>query len=303
MFGNEEIEKLMKAGSIGAEARELGASLIKPGASSREICDEVENSIMKKGAKLAFPCNLSINEIAAHYTPGINDDMKIPDVGVIKVDVGASIDGYLSDTATTVVLGTQFKELALTVNKALENVISIMEPNISIYDIGRAIESTIKSKGFKPIKNLTGHTISRYNLHAGESIPNYADRSTFYKRLRPGTQVAIEPFGTFGKGFVIDGPKAYIYSLTGRKPKAISEDAQHLLNYIQEKYNALPFAARWLTSEFEASKIELLLNELVRQKALVNYPILIEAGKGLVAQYEHTFLILNDKVIVTTLLK
>lgn len=302
MFTNEELDKLIKAGKIGAEARELGASLVKPGASSREICEEIENLIIKRGAKLAFPCNLSINEIAAHYTPGINDDMKIPDSGIIKVDVGASIDGYLSDTATSVIIGSHNKELASAVSKALESVINIMKPNISIYDIGKTIESVIKSSGFRPIKNLTGHTISRYNLHAGESVPNYADRNTFYKKLRPGTQVAIEPFGTIGKGFVIDGPKAYIYSLTGRKPKAISEEAQALLSYIQEKYSTLPFAARWLASEFEPSKVENMLGELVRQKAVVDYPILIEAGKGLVAQYEHTFLILNDKVIVTTLL-
>ncbi|AFZ71072.1 methionine aminopeptidase, type II [Caldisphaera lagunensis DSM 15908] len=301
MFSNEEIEKLIKAGKIGAEARDLGASLVKPGASSREICDEVENYIIKKGADIAFPCNLSINEIAAHYTPGIEDDMKIPSMGIIKIDVGASIDGYLSDTATSVIIGDQFKELAMSVKKALENVINIMKPNISIYDIGKTIEMSIKSQGFRPIKNLTGHTISRYNLHAGESIPNYPDRTMFYKRLRPGTQVAIEPFGTFGKGFVIDGPKAFIYSLTGRKPKNISEDAKQLLEYIEKKYNALPFAARWLIKEFEKSKVEDLLNELTMQKALVDYPILIEAGRGIVAQYEHTFLILNDRVIVTTL--
>ncbi|MDP8002980.1 MAG: type II methionyl aminopeptidase, partial [Caldisphaera sp.] len=128
----------------------------------------------------------------------------------------------------------------------------------------------------------------------------YADRKDFYKRLKPGTQVAIEPFGTTGKGFVVDGSKSFIYSFTGKIPKGVSEDALNLLNYIKNKYNRLPFAVRWLSKEFEPQKIGNLLSELVRQKALVDYPMLIEVSKSVVAQFEHTFLILNDKILVTT---
>ncbi|MGC8566190.1 MAG: type II methionyl aminopeptidase [Caldisphaera sp.] len=300
MFSQDEIEKLLKSGKIGAEARDLGVSLVKPGASSREICEEVENLIIKRGAIPAFPCNFSINEIAAHYTPGIDDDMKVPERGIVKVDIGANIDGYLSDTAASVALGSEFKELTLSVEKSLKSVIEIMKPNITIYEIGKTIETNIRSNGYRPVKNLTGHTISRYSLHAGESVPNYADRKDFYKRLKPGTQVAIEPFGTTGKGFVVDGSKSFIYSFTGKIPKGVSEDALNLLNYIKNKYNRLPFAVRWLSKEFEPQKIGNLLSELVRQKALVDYPMLIEVSKSVVAQFEHTFLILNDKILVTT---
>ncbi|MDP8003360.1 MAG: M24 family metallopeptidase, partial [Caldisphaera sp.] len=172
MFSQDEIEKLLKSGKIGAEARDLGVSLVKPGASSREICEEVENLIIKRGAIPAFPCNFSINEIAAHYTPGIDDDMKVPERGIVKVDIGANIDGYLSDTAASVALGSEFKELTLSVEKSLKSVIEIMKPNITIYEIGKTIETNIRSNGYRPVKNLTGHTISRYSLHAGESVPN-----------------------------------------------------------------------------------------------------------------------------------
>ncbi len=304
MFTQEEINKIIEAGRIGAEARDLGASLVRPGASAREICDEIESYIVKKGARPAFPCNFSINEVAAHYSPGIegvDDDVKVPDKAIVKVDVGASLDGYLSDTAVSVVVGSEaLQELSNSAREALDEVVKIMRPDVRVYDIGKAIESAIKSHGYKPVKNLTGHTIERFTLHAGLSIPNYADRSMFYHRLRPGVQVAVEPFATSGRGFVVDGPKAYIYSATGSRPRNLSDGAKSLLEYILSRYSTLPFAKRWLYPDWKASEIEGLLAELVRSRALIEYPILIEASKSPVAQFEHTFLILPSGAIVTT---
>jgi methionyl aminopeptidase len=301
LIGQDEINKILEAGKIGAEARELGASLVKPGASAREICDEIESLIAKRGARPAFPCNFSINEVAAHYSPGIDDDVKVPEKAVVKVDVGASLDGYLSDTAATVAIGSEaFQQLAQAARSALERVINTIRPDVRVYDIGKTIEITIKSAGFRPVRNLTGHTLGRYVLHAGLSIPNYAERTTFYQRLRPGTQVAIEPFATPGRGLVVDGPKAYIYSATGNMPQRVSEDAKNLLEYVLSRFNTLPFAKRWLYPEWKPSEIERMLTELTRARALIEYPILVEASKAPVSQFEHTFLITQDKVIVTT---
>ncbi|ADL18849.1 Methionine aminopeptidase [Acidilobus saccharovorans 345-15] len=301
MISQEEISRILEAGRIGAEARELGASLVKPGASAREICDEVESLIIRRGAKPAFPCNFSINEVAAHYSPGIDDDVKVPDKAVVKVDVGASVDGYLSDTAVTVAIGSEsFQQLALAAKSALDKVAEVMKPDIRVYDIGKTIESVIKSMGFKPVRNLTGHTIERYTLHAGLSVPNYAERTLFYHRLRPGTQVAVEPFATSGRGLVVDGPKAYIYSATGNRPQRISETARQLLEYILSHYSTLPFAKRWLYPEWKREEIEAGLAELVKARALVEYPVLIEASRAPVSQFEHTFVITHDGVIVAT---
>ena len=301
MLNDEEIEKLVRAGRIAAEARELGVSLVKPGASAREICEEVESYIVRKGASPAFPCNFSVNEVAAHYTPGVDDDVRVPNVAIVKIDVGASIDGYLSDTAASVVVGSsELQALADSARAALEAARSVMAPGVRVFDIGRQIESAIRSRGFKPVKNLTGHTIARYTLHAGLSIPNYADRAMAWKRLGPGTVVAVEPFSTSGRGLVVDGPRAFIYSATGRKPKGLSEGAAGLLDFVLKKYSTLPFAVRWLASEWGSANLERYLDELVRFRALASYPVLIEAARAPVAQFEHTFVILKDKVVVTT---
>jgi len=133
-MSEEELKKILTAGAIAAEARDYGASLVKPGASAREVCEEVESLIIKRGARPAFPCNFSINEVAAHYTPGISDDVRVPDKAIVKVDVGASVDGYLADTAVSVVVGDdeRLRALAESAKEALDAVIAIMAPNVRI---------------------------------------------------------------------------------------------------------------------------------------------------------------------------
>ena len=296
-----DVDKLVEAGKIAGEARELGASLVKPGASAREICEEVEGYIRKKGAEPAFPCNFSVDEVAAHYTPGLDDDVKLRGIEVVKVDVGAHIEGYIADTAKTVDLSSVYEKLLEASRAALERVLSIMKPNIRVYDIGKAIEAEIRKRGYKPVRNLTGHTIDRWTIHAGTQIPNYPDRAAFHKRLRPGTLVAVEPFATNGRGIVRDGGLVNIYSLIPKKPKyKLSEGEAEILSYIQEHYKTLPFTPRWLLADFDKREIEAAIKSLVSKGLLYPYPILVEAGRGKVSQFEHTFLILEDRVIVTT---
>lgn len=300
-FTDDEVEKLVKAGEIAARVRELGAKLVKPGATAREICTRLEEYIVELGAKPAFPCNFSVNEVAAHYTPGIDDDVRLTGVEVVKVDIGVSLDGYIADTAVTVDLSGVNEKLLQAAQSALDQVVRIMKPNVRIYDIGKTIENTIKRHGFKPVKNLTGHTIGRWLIHAGTQIPNYADRTSFHKRLRPGTLVAIEPFATNGRGLVRDGGIVNIYSYTGRRGRyGLTELEEEVLNYIIEEYKTQPFTPRWLTSRFDKQVVQETIRGLTVKGVLHAYPILVEVSKGLVSQFEHTFLILKDRVIVTT---
>ena len=297
----EGYEQLLQAGRIAADAREYGASLVKEGASAREVCEEVEDYIRRRGAQPAFPCNFSVNEVAAHYTPGVRDDVRVRRGDVVKVDVGVHVDGYIADTATTVDTGGGWGPLLEATRRALEEVVRIVRPGTTFYTIGRTIEATLKKAGYKPVKNLSGHTIARWTIHAGETIPNYADRAAFLRRVRPGLLFAVEPFGTNGRGLVREGPVVNIYSYTGRKPrKALSEEEEALLDYIWSHYKTLPFTPRWLAGEF-GERVEELVRSLAAKGALYGYPILVEAGKGVVAQFEHTFLALSDRVVVTTL--
>ena len=301
MIEESAVKALLEAGRIAGDTLRYAEKLVAPGASARKICETLEDFIVSRGGKPAFPCNFSVNHAAAHYTPGLDDDIELAGSEVVKVDVGVHVDGYIADTAITIDLSGRYQALLDAARDALESVVSGIKPNIRVYEIGKRIEQAIKKRGFKPIRNLTGHTIDRWIIHAGLSIPNYPDRRMFHVRLRPGTLVAIEPFATNGRGFVRESPLTNIYSYTGRRPKLpLNEVEEKILSKILEEYRTLPFTPRWLTRWFARETVAEAVKGLQAKGVLHGYPVLVEAGRGMVSQFEHTFLILEDRVLVTT---
>ena len=294
-----QAEQYVKAGKIAAEVREMVRVKDWIGKSVFEICEEVEGEIKKRGAKCAFPVNASINEIAAHYTAEPNDPITIKDTDLVKIDLGAQIDGYIADTAVTVCYDAQFDGLVQAAEEALANAMSMIKTGVKASDIGRTIETTIKKMGFKPIANLSGHSLDQYTIHAGRSIPNIWSIGGF--SLSENSAYACEPFVTTeqGGGFVRNGQIKNIFALNSRK-KTKNEEADRLLDFIWENCNMLPFALRWLTKEWEEKKARELLDFLVKKKAVQAYPVLIEVNEQRVAQAEHTFIPNETGVTVTT---
>jgi len=300
MLDDDAYDKILRAGKIAARVRKYAVEKVKPGIKVYDFCEDVEKKIYDEGGKPAFPCNISINNVAAHYTPYIGDESVIPDKSVVKIDIGVHIDGYIADTAVTVSFDPKYDDLLLAVETALERAIEIIKPGIRVSRIGEVIEKAIKSYGYRPIRNLSGHSIERYNLHSGTSIPNVHDLFSISK-ISPGKVYAIEPFGTNGAGYVVEGKNVYIYSLV-REKKVKDELSRFVLENIRERYNGLPFAERWLKNIVnERERLLKILKELVKLKILHAYPVLLEAAGGVVAQFEHTVLVLERDIIVTTL--
>jgi len=294
-----QLEDYIKAGKIAAEVRECVRAKNWIGRTVYEICEEVEGEIVKRGAKCAFPVNTSINEIAAHYTAEPNDPITITDSDLVKIDLGAQVNGYIADTAVTVCYDAQYDGLVQAAEEALSNAISMIKVGVKASDIGRTIETTIKQMGFKPIANLSGHSLEQYTIHAGRSIPNIWSIGGF--SLAENTAYACEPFVTTseGGGFVRNGKIKNIFALNSRK-KTKNEEADKLLDFIWEKFNMLPFALRWITKEWEEKKSRDLLEYLVKKKAIQAYPVLVEINEQRVAQAEHTFIPNENGVTVTT---
>jgi len=288
-----------QAGKIAAEVREMVRVKNYVGRSVYEICEEVENEIIRRGAKCAFPVNVSINEIAAHYTAEPNDPIIITDSDLVKIDLGAQINGYIADTAVTICQDSQFDGLIKAAEDALNNAMSIIKVGVKASDIGRIIEKTIKQSGFKPIANLSGHSLDQYTIHAGKSIPNIWSIGGF--SLSENMAYACEPFVTTekGGGFVRNGKIKNIFAINSRK-KTKNDEADKLLDYIWEKFNMLPFALRWITKDWEEKKARDLLEQLINKKAVQAYPVLIEINEQRVSQAEHTFIPNENGVIVTT---
>jgi methionyl aminopeptidase len=298
-YDKEELETFRKSGKILRETREEMRSFVKENMLIIDVCEKVEGKIRAKGGKPAFPCNVSINEVAAHYTAPPGDMSRIPEGSTVKVDLGVHVDGYVTDTAFTVCFNPEGRSMANTAELALKTAIDNIHGDMALGKIGGLIETTIKNRGFKPISNLTGHSVGRYLIHAGTSIPNVAGLSI--NKVRTGEVYAIEPFVTLPDaiGRVEDAPQITIYRLL--KSKSVKSDpAKKMLKHIETIFRTLPFAERWLVGVVPAEQHKAAFKELFASKAIMGYPVFVEASKKPVAQAEHTVLMKDDSCEVLT---
>ena len=296
---DETLKKYVKAGRIAAQALSHGARLVKEGAVIRDVLDDVEAFIVKKGALPAFPAQVSLNEVAAHFCPAEDDDDAFKATDLVKLDVGAHVDGYVGDNAVTVNLdrGNDEKERLLEASKAARDAaIALVKAGVTPHEIGRAIEREIVGRGFQPIRNLSGHGVGQYQVHTSPSIPNYG--SNDLRPLQTNHVVAIEPFATTGQGMIKSGGTCTLFSLAAiRQPR--SPQAREALTHLKQ-YNGLPFTTRWLSREIGIGKARLALAQLKQAGMLHEYSPLPEEDGGLVSQSEHTVLVLDGKARILT---
>ena len=295
-----QLEDYLKAGKIAGEVRENVRQKDWIGSTLAEICEYVESEIIKRGAKCAFPVNTSVNEVAAHYTAEPNDPKTVSDTDLVKIDLGAQINGYIADTAVTVNYDAQYDSLVQAAENALQSAMSMIKVGVKSKDVGRKIQNTIMDMGFKPIANLSGHSLDQYTIHAGKTVPNMWTIGSF--SFSENEAFACEPFVTTKNalGFVRNGKIKNIFALASRKMTKDNE-ADKLLEYIWNNFNMLPFALRWIVKEWEEKEARKILDFLIKKKVVKAYAILVEANGKTVAQAEHTFIPTQTGVTVTTI--
>jgi len=293
----EDLEKFDKSGHILSEVREHVKQMPIQGKGILQICDDVEGKIVELGGRSAFPCNVGINDVAAHYTSPKGDQSMIPDGSIVKIDFGVELDGCITDTAISRSLNPAYDSMILAAETALQEALSAVAPGRKLSEIGGIIERAINRYGYKPIRNLTGHKIDRYNLHAGKSVPNISGMEG--GKFEVGEVYAIEPFATLkdAEGAVHEGQNAYIFRLV-RAKGAKSVQARELVDYIQSQFKSLPFASRWVYNW--RSDAEAVFLELVKNRSIVGYPVLVEESGAVVSQAEHTVLVTEEGCRVLT---
>ena len=284
-----EIEDFKQVGKLTAKVREESKRLIMVGESLLDIVETIEQTINEEGAKPAFPATVSINEIAAHYTPELGSEQCIGEKDVVKIDLGIEMNGALADTAYTIDLSDENTALVNASEDALANAIAEIKPGVRVGEIGAIIEKTIKEAGFKPIANLSGHMIKSNELHAGIDIPNVANNDQY--EFKEGDIFAVEPFTTNGSGYVEDLEQVEIFAVY--MPASIRmRQSRKIAEYVLTNYGTLPFAERWVRKEFKSRLlVSAAFKELLENHFLKGYQVLREANKGLVAQSEHTVLV------------
>jgi len=293
-------DNYVKAGKIASQVREYARTQDHTGRSLSEICNDIEQEIFKKGGEPAFPVNVSLNDIAAHYTAVPNDPLIVKNTDVLKIDVGVHIDGYIADTAVTVSYDTKYQNLIDIAERALDEAIGISRSNTRVSDIGRIIEKTITKYGCKPIQNLSGHSLERYTIHAGKSIPNIWTIGHSFN-LSVNNVYAIEPFVTTNDGQVVvyEGKIKNIFSIGSRK-RTKEQKTDDFLEYLWNKFKTLPFALRWIVNEYEEKEALSLLEILVKKKNVHAYPILVEGANRIVVQAEHTIIPQESNTLTIT---
>ena len=298
MLPEDVLDRYLKAGRIASEVRREAEKLVRGETPILQICNTVENSIRRRGGEPAFPCNVCVNDIAAHYSSPPKDVRTIPKDSLVKVDLGVHVEGYVADTATTVCLNPQYDGMVHAVNDALEQAIGAIKPKTKTSEIGRIVQKTIESYGFKPIRNLSGHQMERYILHTGKSVPNVS--SFGFQSIDEGEVYAVEPFLTLasGGGEVRGAKDAYIYRFQ-KERRLDNPEAEKLLKSIKTNYRLLPFSMRWIKGIEEKTTRE-AFDELITNRCVSSYPVLVEVAGGIIAQAEHTVIVTGKGCIVTT---
>ncbi|MBI4017802.1 MAG: type II methionyl aminopeptidase [Candidatus Aenigmarchaeota archaeon] len=297
---DERIDSVKKAGRILAEARNYGATLVRAGERALDVANAVESKIRELGGEPAFPTNVSFNHIAAHDLPDHEDVRKFNEGDVVKLDIGAHVKGWVTDSAVTIVVGKNDvgEKIKQAAELALQNAIKLMIPENTIGQVSASIEKTIRDAGFNPVINLTGHGVGQYEVHASPAIPNIATKSPYV--LKEGDVFAIEPFVTTGMGMVKETSGTQIYRWLNDRHTRFPESTK-ILKIAKEKYSKLPFAKRWLVKDagVTPAKLALVLRGLVEIGSLYEYPPLREVSDALVAQAEHTVIVGKEPVMVT----
>ncbi|MDR5656358.1 MAG: type II methionyl aminopeptidase [Halobacteriota archaeon] len=288
----ERFEKYREAGDILRETLDAAAEKVEPGASHLDVAEFAEAQIEAAGAEPAFPANISIDEEASHASPGRDDESEFHEGELVCLDVGVHVDGWIADAAISVDLGDH-TDLIEAAEEALDAAIEVAGPGVHTGEIGAEIQDVIEAYGYNPVVNLSGHGLAEYDAHTNPTIPNRGVDTGV--ELEVGDVIAIEPFATDGGGTVSEGQKTEIYSL--RQERSVrNRRARELLGEIVERYDRLPFAARW----FEGARTDMTLNRLTQQNVLESYPVLKGPDGTKISQAEHTMIVTEDGVELTT---
>jgi len=302
IINEEEKDNAILAGKIAAKAITYGKSIIQPGVRMVEVLDQIEKFIKDNGGEIAFPAQIALNDIAAHYCPLADDTYTFKKTDIIKLDLGVHKDGIIADTAVTVIFkedNEKYEEL-LNLKKAseeaLNNTLKYVRPGLTLGEMGLIIQESIARYDLSPIKNLSGHGLGKYSVHESPTIPNFDTKDKH--ELQDNQLIAIEPFATNGHGMIFESNNATLFSVNGMKGVR-SNMTREVLRDV-EQFKHLPFTTRWLTIKHSFSKVRYALNDLQNLGIIHAYDPLVEVGKGMVSQSEHT-VIVREKPIITTL--
>ncbi|KAJ5673920.1 Methionine aminopeptidase 2-1 [Penicillium macrosclerotiorum] len=310
-MNNDFLQEYRQGAEVHRQVRQYAQKNIRPGQTLTEIAEGIEDSVraltghqgLEEGDNLkggmGFPCGLSINHCAAHYTPNAGNKMVLNQGDVMKVDFGAQLNGRIVDSAFTMTFDPVYDPLLEAVKDATNTGIREAGIDVRMSDIGAAIQEAMESYEIelngtmypvKCIRNLNGHNIEQHVIHGGKSVPIV--KSSDQTKMEEGEVFAIETFGSTGKGYVREDMECSHYALAADAPNVPLRlsSAKNLLSVINKNFGTLPFCRRYL-DRLGQEKYLLGLNNLVSSGIVQDYPPLCDIKGSYTAQYEHTIVL------------
>jgi len=311
--------KVRQAAEVHRQVRSYAQSFIKPGIKLTDMCQMLENKnrelIQEDGLRrgIGFPTGCSLNHVAAHYTPNPGDDTVLQYDDVMKVDFGCQIDGRIIDSAWTVSFNPRYDPLLKAVKEATEMGIATAGIDVRLCDVGEAIQEVMesyeveldgKTYPVQCIRNLNGHSIGPYQIHAGKSVPIVKGGDE--TKMEEDEMYAIETFGTTGRGYIVEDLECSHYMKNFHAPHVPLRlpRSKKLLAHINKTFGTLAFCRRWLERPDGGSATVNGSNGAGKQErymgALKNlcdvgiiqaYPPLVDVKGTYTAQYEHTIML------------
>ncbi|CAH4019537.1 methionine aminopeptidase 2 [Pieris brassicae] len=298
-------QEIRHAAEAHRQTRKHMREWIKPGMTMIEICEELESSarrlIGEDGLKagLAFPTGCSRNHCAAHYTPNTGDTTVLEYDDVVKIDFGTHINGRIIDCAFTLHFNPRYDPLVKGVQEATEAGIKASGVDVRLCDVGAAVQEVMESHEVeidgqiyqvKPIRNLNGHSIGPYRIHAGKTVPIVKGGET--TRMEENEFYAIETFGSTGRGQVHDDMDCshYMKNFDQQYVPLRLQSSKQLLNLINKNFSTLAFCKRWL-ERAGATRYAMALKDLCDKGVVDAYPPLCDIKGCYTAQFEHTILL------------
>jgi methionyl aminopeptidase len=327
---DKNLLKAIKASTIHKKIGKNIREYIKVGMDLHEISSFIEEEIKKevnydlnnpleKG--IGFPVGLSLNNLAAHYTPNFEESkIFLKNTDILKIDYGIHFNGVIIDSAFTFSFNPLYEEFIQISKNVTNYAVSLCGPDVILGEIGEKIHEYVLSKEIEiegkiynldVMQDLSGHKIDVFKIHAGKAVPNI---KIFYPvRMKEQEFYAIEPFITTGKGKnIIKGPISHFminnnFELNFNK-YIFNKNEKVILEIIKKYYHTLPFCQKWIYQEIlkldssylTSLNINKILKKFIEKNILQEYPPIYDIDNSIISQFEHTIYIKENGIINLT---
>lgn len=316
------VTKYKLAGEIVNRTLKALIEIVQPGKSVREICEKGDGLLLEETGKvfkkekdlkkgIAFPTCLSVNNCICHFSPTKNDADYLLKVGdVVKIDLGAHIDGFIAVAAYTIVVQSdpsakitgRNADVILAAYWASQAALRLIKPNNGNYGVTEAVQKVANEFKCKPIEGMLSHQLKQFQIDGEKTIiqnPNDAQRKEHEKCTFNLHEVyAIDVLISSGEGVGREkDTRVSIFKKTEENYQLKLKTSRAFLTEIKNKHGNMPFNLR---SFEEETKARMGVVECVSHKMIEPFQVLYEKPTELVAQFKFTVLLMPSGINLVT---